>query len=71
MQKRLEAFLHRLVPGYWIPLYTMVSFTRIPYREATNRAQRQDKILTTTAKGLVIVGTLLALRFLRGRANNR
>lgn len=30
-QKRVEAVLHFLFPRYWIPLYTMVSFTRIPY----------------------------------------
>jgi hypothetical protein len=28
-----------------LPLYTMVTFTRIPYAEAARRARRQDRIV--------------------------
>ncbi|KAI9325396.1 hypothetical protein BDR26DRAFT_913089 [Obelidium mucronatum] len=41
MRKNLEGFLHRIFPQSVIPLYTMVSFTRIPYSKAlsTHRAR--------------------------------
>ena len=29
----------------WIPKYTMVAFTRIPYDEAIVRSEKQDRIL--------------------------
>ncbi|KAJ3024531.1 UNVERIFIED_CONTAM: hypothetical protein HDU68_008029 [Siphonaria sp. JEL0065] len=34
LRKTLEGFLHRLFPSSVIPLYTMVSFSRIPYSKA-------------------------------------
>jgi hypothetical protein len=36
--------IHRVYPQ-WIPQYTMVAFTRIPYDEAIRRAEKQDRIL--------------------------
>lgn len=39
---KIDAFLHRIFPK-WIPLYTMVSFTRIPYHIAQNKSRKQDK----------------------------
>jgi kynurenine 3-monooxygenase len=44
-KKRIEAQLHDLFPDRWIPLYTMVTFTTIPYREALDRAAAQDALL--------------------------
>ncbi len=40
-RKKVEGFLHRLFPSAVIPLYTMVSFTRIPYAQALARWNRQ------------------------------
>ncbi len=37
LEKRGEVLLHRLLPNWFIPLYTMISFTRIPYAEARAR----------------------------------
>jgi kynurenine 3-monooxygenase len=38
-QKRNSTItLEGLLPGLYLPLYTMVSFTRIPYAEAARRA---------------------------------
>ncbi|TPX60869.1 kynurenine 3-monooxygenase [Spizellomyces sp. 'palustris'] len=42
-RKTVEGWLHRLMPTVVIPLYTMVSFTRIPYAEAMRRWERQSK----------------------------
>ncbi|MBY0232767.1 MAG: FAD-dependent monooxygenase [Gemmataceae bacterium] len=53
--KRLDLFLHRLLRSLWMPLYTMVEFTRIPYGQAVRRARRQNR----AASALVVL--LLAL----------
>ena len=44
-KKKLDHALESLLPGIYLPLYTMVSFTRIPYAEAARRARRQDAIV--------------------------
>ncbi len=44
-KKKLDHFLEALLPGIYLPLYTMVTFTRIPYSEAASRARFQDRIV--------------------------
>jgi kynurenine 3-monooxygenase len=44
-KKRFEKLLHALFPKWFVPLYTMVSFTRVPYAEARDRARRQWRIV--------------------------
>jgi kynurenine 3-monooxygenase len=44
-KKKLDHLLEGLLPGFYPPLYTMVTFTRIPYAEAARRARRQDRIV--------------------------
>ena len=58
-QKRVERFLHGFVPGY-VPLYTMVSFTRIPYAEAVRRARRQTGVVKAVA---VILTAIIVMLF--------
>ncbi|KAJ3329422.1 kynurenine 3-monooxygenase, mitochondrial precursor [Blyttiomyces sp. JEL0837] len=41
VRKKVEGWLHKLVPTSVIPLYTMVSFSKIPYAEAMARHRRQ------------------------------
>lgn len=55
LEKRGEVLLHRLLPGWFVPLYTMISFTLIPYAEARDRARRQQRALR------VILGVFTAL----------
>lgn len=50
--KRLEKLLHRLAPRWYVPLYTMISFTLIPYAAARDRARRQQAGLRWIAAGL-------------------
>jgi kynurenine 3-monooxygenase len=45
VKKKVEKVLHALFPRWFIPLYTMISFTRIPYAAAVDRAARQDRVL--------------------------
>src|SRR5262249_21907211 len=54
MRKRVENFLHKLLPRWYLPLYTMIQFTRIPYARARRRARWQDRIVG------VCFGVLLA-----------
>jgi len=58
-RKRWEKRLHRIFPAWYVPLYTMVSFTRIPYRDALRRARRQDR--TVSVVGLIILVSVLAV----------
>jgi len=44
-KKKLDHFLEAALPGIYLPLYTMVTFTRIPYAEAARRARLQDQIV--------------------------
>jgi kynurenine 3-monooxygenase len=44
-KKKLDHFLEAALPGIYVPLYTMVTFTRIPYAEAARRARVQDRIV--------------------------
>lgn len=58
-KKKLDHLLEGLLPGIYLPLYTMVSFTRIPYSEAAARAQRQDRLVYCGLAALLLL--LLAL----------
>jgi kynurenine 3-monooxygenase len=51
-RKRLDLVLNRLWPGAWLPLYTMIAHTTIPYGVALARARRQDRILVGSAIGV-------------------
>ena len=53
--KRFEKLLHRLAPRWYVPLYTMISFTLIPYAGARARAARQHRVLRVAAGGLALV----------------
>jgi kynurenine 3-monooxygenase len=43
-KKKLDHLLEGLLSGIYLPLYTMVTFTRIPYSAAARRARLQDRI---------------------------
>lgn len=55
LRKKLEKFLHKRLSGFYLPLYSMVSFSNVPYAEAVERARRQDRL---------VYGGLAALAFL-------
>ena len=55
LEKRGEVLLHRLFPRWFIPLYTMISFTLIPYAEARVRARRQKRVLRAIVMGLLLL----------------
>ena len=69
-KKKLDHFLEALLPGIYLPLYTMVTFTRIPYAKAARRARIQDRIVYA---GLIVIATMsvlvLSLMLLRSIAD--
>lgn len=44
-KKQLDHFLEAMLPSIYLPLYTMVTFTRLPYAAAARRARIQDAIV--------------------------
>ena len=60
-RKRFEKLLHALLPRWFVPLYTMVSFTRIPYAEARARASAQWRWVWRTLAAVVLVVLWLVL----------
>ena len=65
-KKKLDHLLEGALPGVYLPLYTMVTFTRVPYAQAARRARLQDRILYTALATLVLLG-ILVLTVLLGR----
>ena len=56
-RKRLDVALNRLLPRTWLPLYTMIAHTTMPYGDALARARRQDRLLLACALvGIGVVG---------------
>jgi kynurenine 3-monooxygenase len=60
-KKKLDHLLEGLLPGIYLPLYTMVTFTRIPYAAAARRARRQDRLVYVS---LVLGFTAIAVALL-------
>src|SRR2546426_3826687 len=54
-KKKLDHLLEGLLPGIYLPLYTMVTFTRIPYAKAAQRARWQDRIVYGSVVALILV----------------
>lgn len=51
MKKTLDLLLHKIYPT-WVPLYTMVAFTRTPYHHAIAKAKKQDRALVGMLLGV-------------------
>jgi kynurenine 3-monooxygenase len=64
-KKKLDHFLEAALPGVYLPLYTMVTFTRIPYSEAARRARIQDAIVYAVLAALIMGVALFAVAMLR------
>jgi kynurenine 3-monooxygenase len=64
-KKKLDHFLEAALPGIYLPLYTMVTFTRIPYAQAAQRARRQDRIVYAGLIVLILVAATLVVAALR------
>ena len=68
MRKHLDNLLYYLFPSRWIPLYTMVTFSRIPIDECVRRRSSQDELLRnywrlTSIPIAVGVGSWIAIKW--------
>jgi kynurenine 3-monooxygenase len=55
LRKKTEKLLHRALPWWYVPLYSMVSFSRTPYADAVDKAARQDRIVLAVAAAVLLV----------------
>jgi len=60
-KKKLDHALEAALPGIYLPLYTMVTFTRIPYATAAKRARVQDALVYASlfVLGAILVGGII------------
>jgi kynurenine 3-monooxygenase len=65
-KKKLDHLLEGVLPGIYLPLYTMVTFTRIPYAEAARRARRQDRIVYAGLIALALLVLVVLTSFIAG-----
>ena len=57
-RKRGERWLHRLFPRWYVPLYSMITFSRIPYARARRRARIQDRVVVL-ALGILVLAIVV------------
>ncbi len=50
LRKKIEGQFYSKHPDKWIPLYTMVTFSHLPYNEALLRGKKQDAIMEEIMK---------------------
>lgn len=43
-RKKVEIVLNRVLPKAWVPLYSMMSHTTMPYAEALRRSKKQNRV---------------------------
>jgi kynurenine 3-monooxygenase len=63
-KKKLDHLLEAALPGIYLPLYTMVTFTRIPYAAAARRAHVQDRIIYGGLAVVVLIAALVMIRLI-------
>ena len=59
LRKKVEHALQAIAPRWFVPRYDMVSFDTIPYADALERSQRQDRILVALA--IAVPAAIVAL----------
>lgn len=74
MRKHMDNLLYRKLGAIWTPLYTMVTFTRLPIHECVRKRAQQDKLLAragwlslTCASAAALAGCAAVLVFRRAR----
>ncbi|XP_065655963.1 kynurenine 3-monooxygenase [Hydra vulgaris] len=54
LRKKVDSFLQFLFPNTWIPLYSMVTFTRLRYHHVVERSKKQDMIVKWVVTGICV-----------------
>ena len=55
IRKHFDNLMHSMFPSLWVPLYTMVTFTRTPYKQCMSDRHWQDQTLKNFGKLLGIL----------------
>src|SRR5437016_5738105 len=63
-KKKLDHLLEGVLPGIYLPLYTMVTFTRIPYSAGARRARLQNRIVYAGLAVLLLLTAFAAIRLI-------
>jgi kynurenine 3-monooxygenase len=63
-KKKLDHLLEGLLPGVYLPLYAMVTFTRMPYATAAKRARLQDRIVYSGLAFLLLIAAFVMIRLI-------
>jgi kynurenine 3-monooxygenase len=63
-KKKLDHALEAALPGIYLPLYTMVTFTRMPYATAAKRARMQDALVYASLLVVAAITVAATLWFL-------
>jgi len=59
-RKKFDNLLHWLFPSLWVPLYTSVTFSRMPYKQCIDNRAWQDSVLSRVSH-LAAAGGLLGV----------
>lgn len=65
-KKWLYSWLHRLAPTTFVPLYSMVSFSQIPYNQAIQQKERQEMLVNCAATSVFLAAaTIVGMKLLK------
>lgn len=53
-KKNIDNVLNEWFPNSWLPLYTMVTFSTLPYKEALRKSNEQDELLEKVSYNAVL-----------------
>jgi kynurenine 3-monooxygenase len=56
LRKKVESWLHCIMPDTFMPFYTMVAFTTMPYQQTLIRAKEQEKWVSLMCMGTLAAG---------------
>jgi len=73
LYKRLDLLLNKLFPGIWVPLYSLIMYTNMPYADAIARAKKQERLLKWLMLTLLLsgVGGVLRIVFMHFSGGRR
>jgi len=63
VRKKLDNFLHWLLPTWWVPLYTSVTFSRMRYHKCVSNRAWQDSALGKISSLVGILGLACSVWF--------
>jgi kynurenine 3-monooxygenase len=58
-RKKVQILLHKWFPRWYLPLYTLITFTTIPYAAARKRVRIQDWVIRGITAGILLLLSVL------------